>query len=87
MKKTTAPKKAAAPKKTAAPKKAAAPKKPAARAKGKAAMSMQKVEEVRMMQRNEGNFDCFGRAEAGYCDQDGCMHYADCMTASQMMFS
>lgn len=68
-------------------KKTTAPKKPAARAKGKIGMSMQKVEEIRMMQRNEGHFDCFGRAEAGYCDQSGCSHYMECMTASQMLYT
>jgi len=38
-----------------------------------------KIQAVRMIQLDEGNFDCFARAEAGYCDQDGCTFRVDCL--------
>lgn len=41
-----------------------------------------KVEAIRKIQRSEGNFDCFGRAATGYCDQTECVFYDDCMKAS-----
>ncbi|MDD3950393.1 MAG: hypothetical protein PHW59_04600 [Desulfobacterales bacterium] len=36
-----------------------------------------KVELIREIQRKEGNFDCFGRAET-YCDQTACAFRALC---------
>ncbi len=41
-----------------------------------------KVEAVRMIQKDEGNFDCFARAAGSFCDQDGCIFYDDCMALS-----
>ncbi|WP_028574428.1 hypothetical protein [Desulfonatronovibrio hydrogenovorans] len=41
-----------------------------------------KIEAVRMIQRSEGNFDCFARACEGFCDQSGCIFYQDCMELS-----
>ncbi|MDK2955548.1 MAG: hypothetical protein PWQ57_1044 [Desulfovibrionales bacterium] len=41
-----------------------------------------KIEAIRKLQRSEGNFDCFGRAANGYCDQTGCLFYEDCMKVS-----
>lgn len=43
----------------------------------------QRIEEVRMGQREEGNFDCFGRAQSGFCDQDACSFRSDCLDISQ----
>jgi hypothetical protein len=37
---------------------------------------------IRKLQRSEGNFDCFGRAVDGYCDQVGCLFHEDCMKVS-----
>lgn len=44
-----------------------------------------RVEAVRLMQREEGHFDCFGRAGSGYCDQGGCAHHAECLSISRML--
>lgn len=41
--------------------------------------SATKAEAIRQIQHAEGNFDCFGRAETGYCDQDGCIFRQDCL--------
>lgn len=41
--------------------------------------SATKVEAIRQIQLAEGNFDCFGRAENGYCDQEGCLFRQDCL--------
>ncbi len=38
-----------------------------------------KAELIRLIQRSEGNFDCFGSATGGYCDQDGCSWREDCL--------
>lgn len=43
------------------------------------------VEEVRTRQLNEGNFDCFGRAAAGYCDQGNCYYRAECLDISSKL--
>ena len=43
------------------------------------AASLKKVELVREIQRQEGNFDCFATAHNGHCDQSGCMRRADCL--------
>ncbi|WP_432737773.1 hypothetical protein [Maridesulfovibrio sp. FT414] len=40
------------------------------------------VEAVRLLQRLEGNFDCFARAESGFCDQTECLFYEECMDNS-----
>ena len=46
-----------------------------------------RVEAVRLMQRQEGHFDCFGKAGSGYCDQGECAHHAECLSVSQMMLA
>ncbi|MBU1229032.1 MAG: hypothetical protein KKA55_00880 [Proteobacteria bacterium] len=46
-----------------------------------------RVEAVRLSQRQEGHFDCFGRADSGYCDQGACTHHAECLSVSQMLHS
>ena len=39
-----------------------------------------KIQAIRMIQLDEGNFDCFARAEAGFCDQLGCIFRVDCLS-------
>lgn len=41
-----------------------------------------KAELVRAIQRSEHNFDCFGKAVSGYCDQYGCLWRHDCLGVS-----
>jgi len=74
---------AKAPAKTAA-KPAAKAKAPAKKKTSLEAM-LARVEAVRLSQRDGGHFDCFGRAESGYCDQGGCAHHAKCLSISRLM--
>jgi len=37
---------------------------------------------IQAIQRTEGNFDCYGTAATGYCDQTGCCWHADCLDES-----
>jgi len=46
-----------------------------------------RVESVRMNQRTEGHFDCFGRANQGYCDQGHCAYHAECLSVSGLLHS
>jgi membrane protein involved in colicin uptake len=94
---STLPAKAAP--KTAAKAPAKAPAKPAAKAPAKATAKVKapakrkssqeamlaRVEAVRLMQRESGHFDCFGRASSGYCDQGGCAFHAECLSVSRMI--
>lgn len=41
--------------------------------------NIKKDELIRVIQRAEGNFDCFGTATCGYCDQAGCCWREDCL--------
>lgn len=45
----------------------------------KLGVGMSKIEAIRMLQVDEGNFDCFARAESGYCDQEECIFRTDCL--------
>jgi len=38
---------------------------------------------VKAIQLNEGNFDCFGTATAGTCDQTNCLWNQDCIKQSK----
>lgn len=40
------------------------------------------VDFARMIQRTEGNFDCFGTAVDGMCDQEGCLWRRTCFDES-----
>jgi len=40
---------------------------------------LRKAEMIKEIQRNEGNFDCFGTA-TDYCDQMGCLFREDCLS-------
>ena len=42
-----------------------------------------KVELVRSIQQDEGNFTCFATAYDGICDQTGCRWRADCFSLAQ----
>lgn len=46
-----------------------------------------RVESVRLEQRSEGHFDCFGRAGEGYCDQGACAYHAECLSVSRLLHS
>jgi hypothetical protein len=41
-----------------------------------------RVELVRLLQRSEGNFDCFATATTGECDQLDCVWREDCFKAA-----
>lgn len=43
----------------------------------------EKVELIRAIQRQEGNFDCFATAWDGVCDQSGCLWREDCFAAAR----
>ena len=40
------------------------------------------VELIRKLQLCEGNFDCYGRASEGVCDQPECLWREDCLLES-----
>lgn len=50
-----------------------------AKTKGVKAGSMKKENIIRAIQLAEGNFDCFGSAASGDCDQAACLWRADCL--------
>lgn len=50
-----------------------------AKSKGINGARMKKSDLIRAIQRSEGNFDCYGTAANGYCDQDVCLWRGDCI--------
>lgn len=58
-----------------------------AKERGIKAGRMAKAEIIRTIQREEGNFDCFGTALGGYCDQGGCSWRDDCLPSSKKVKS
>lgn len=54
-----------------------------ARTRGLKPRNLNKMELIRSIQLNEGNFDCFATAFGGSCDQDGCLWRKDCFSASK----
>jgi hypothetical protein len=46
---------------------------------------IEKNDLIRAIQRAEGNFDCYGSAVNGYCDQEGCLWREDCLTESAVL--
>ncbi|MBC3764463.1 SAP domain-containing protein [Neptunicella marina] len=40
---------------------------------------IRKAELIHLIQRNEGNFDCFATAYQGVCDQEKCLWRQDCL--------
>ena len=43
---------------------------------------LSKVELIKMIQSEEGNFDCFATASNGECDQVNCIWREDCFAAA-----
>lgn len=41
-----------------------------------------KTELIKSVQLKEGNFDCFGTAATGECDQSGCSWREDCFASA-----
>lgn len=46
------------------------------------ASGMAKLDIIRLLQREEGNFDCYATAYEGVCDQVDCAWRKDCFEAS-----
>lgn len=44
---------------------------------------LSKIDIIHILQREEGNFDCYATAYDGVCDQLSCKWRADCMEASK----
>lgn len=44
---------------------------------------MSKLDIIHKLQRDEGNFDCYGTAYGGVCDQQNCKWREDCFEASK----
>lgn len=42
-----------------------------------------KIELIKAIQRQEGNFDCFATAYHGVCDQMACLWRADCFALAR----
>ena len=53
-----------------------------AKKKGVSSARLKKSDLIRAIQKAEGNFDCFGTAAAGFCDQADCAWQADCLKES-----
>lgn len=53
--------------------------------KGGMDATMARVEQIRQAQREAGHFDCFGRANNGYCDQGECLYRDECLKLSPMV--
>jgi len=52
-----------------------------AKARGVNPQKLAKPALIRAIQRQEGNFDCFGSATGGFCDQGTCLWREDCVPA------
>jgi len=50
-----------------------------AKAKGIKTVNMIKPELIRSIQKLENNFDCYGSATSGFCDQVSCLWRKDCL--------
>lgn len=55
-----------------------------AKQRGIKAGGQSKATIIRSIQRQEGNFDCFGSAISGYCDQLQCSWIDDCLRSSTL---
>ena len=44
---------------------------------------LSKIELIKSIQLEEGNFDCYGTASIGECDQSGCSWREDCFAAAR----
>jgi hypothetical protein len=54
-----------------------------AQARGVEAGHLAKAELIRVIQRKEGNFDCFGSPSEGCCDQPDCLWRQDCLASKR----
>ncbi|MGA9665571.1 MAG: SAP domain-containing protein, partial [Gallionella sp.] len=43
---------------------------------------LSKAELIKVIQTEEGNFDCFGSASNGECDQEYCLWREDCLATA-----
>jgi hypothetical protein len=50
-----------------------------AKAKGLKTGNMKKENIIRAIQKAEGNYECFGTAVSGECDQINCLWRTDCL--------
>lgn len=50
---------------------------------GIGSLKMKKNELIKAIQKAEGNFDCYGSAKNGFCDQTNCLWFDDCMVESK----
>jgi hypothetical protein len=50
-----------------------------AKAKGLKTGNMKKETIIRAIQKAEGNYECFGTAVSGECDQISCLWRTDCL--------
>jgi hypothetical protein len=48
---------------------------------------LSKLEVIKNIQINEGNFDCFASASSGECDQENCCWREDCFESAQAYLS
>jgi hypothetical protein len=46
-------------------------------------VGLSKIDIIHKLQREEGNFDCYGTAYDGVCDQVNCRWREDCLEASK----
>lgn len=46
---------------------------------------MSKIKLVHAIQKFEGNFECFGTAREGYCDQEKCLWRTDCFETARKL--
>ncbi len=53
-----------------------------AKTKGIKAGNLKKPELIRAIQRSDGNFDCYGSANSGFCDQFNCLWRENCLEFS-----
>ncbi len=58
-----------------------------ARKQGISPGKAEKVELIKTIQREEGNFDCFATAQDGVCDQQGCLWREDCFVTAKASHS
>ncbi len=50
-----------------------------ARAKGIKTVNIKKPDLIREIQKAEDNFDCYGSATSGFCEQSNCLWRKDCL--------
>ncbi len=58
-----------------------------AKARGIKSAKLSKADLIRTIQREEGNFPCFGTAVGGSCDQMNCAWREDCLPAGKTTVS